>query len=187
MEVLIITAIIATLTSFVLFNVQGSREASKIAEAEEQLRELGNAVAIYYATTKSYPPDAADLTAGANGNKIPTELFDYLNINNLTAPWDSGYYDFDYWEPDSGNTLSERVVQVSLRFCPTGTTNINECDFPDMEWTANVESAVERYNRPSMFYCVEGPCQSHPLEARNIPGYCVNCGCKQMDDPACGY
>ena len=159
-ELLIVIAIIGVLSSIVIASLQSSRKRAYEVSAKNEINQLNNALQLYLNDTNgTYPPDVS--------RDLPAEIKVYLGSNNSSewpkAPWPGSVYDWDNWIIGG-----QRVVQISIRFCPAG-GGLSTCKFPNETWAQNfgVNSAY--------YYCLEGACRSHSAEPLNYPGYCANC------------
>ena len=161
-ELLIVIAILGILAAIILINLSAVRHSAYEARAQMEVRSFVSAMTRYYTNFGVYPPD--------EDRNIPSGLENYLAGDAWPdGPWPDSVYDWDHWIIDG-----EPVIQISIRFCPISGP-LSECNFPVARWAENfnVNSAY--------FYCFEGACRSHPEEPRNYPGYCMNCGCKEME------
>jgi hypothetical protein len=64
----------------------------------------------------------------------------------------------------------DHVYQVSIRFCPNGSSPPEDCTFPNRDWVDENWDA-----KSAAFYCFSGPCRSHADEEVTHAGYCLNC------------
>ena len=161
-ELLITIAIIGILATVVLISLSSARHSAFEARAQMEIRSFASAMQRYFTDYGVYPPD--------EDRNIPSGLESYLAGDDWpNGPWPESVYDWDNWVIDG-----ESVVQISIRFCPMGGP-LSDCTFPTASWAENfnINSAY--------FYCFEGPCRSHQNEPRNYPGYCLNCGCREME------
>lgn len=153
-ELLVVVAIIGILATVVLASLGRARNKAYTVKALQELRGLVNNFVIYEIDNNSFPPDVSP-------NILPTGMADYLNSWPPGA-YPNSVYDWDYWNPGTVN----EAVQVSIRFCESGT-----CNFPQEEW------ATGFVNQSAAFYCISGDCRSWETDtAGTIPGYCLNCG-----------
>lgn len=161
-ELLIVISIIGILASIILPAFGTVRQKAYFAIAKKELRSIEDSLFLYLEDhNEIYPADT--------NRDIPPGLEDYLAPGLWPdAAWPGSVFDWDNW---SANNLSyepkEQVYQISIRFCPIGEPD--ECQFPDFDWAENfdINSAV--------YYCLQGPCRSHPSKPVDHPGYCVNC------------
>ena len=159
-ELLIVIAIIGSLASVVVNQTTKARENAYFVRSKKEFNTLNEALQMYIADNgNTYP---ADVSRG-----LPPGLERYLPGGDWpAAPWPDSVYDWDVWtDPDDG----PRIVQISIRFCPAGSTSTSTCRFPREQWAANfgVNSAV--------YYCLQGACRSHISEPITYPYKCMNC------------
>lgn len=158
MEIIAVVAIIAVLSSVVLMSVRKAPEEAYRVKAEKELFSIHESLELYKDDHgDNYPADA--------NRDIPPGLEEYLAPGIWPdAAWPGSVFDWENWDEP---VTTEKIYQISIRFCPVGQPA--ECRFPDADWAANfdINSAV--------FYCVEGPCRAHINKPPNHPGYCVNC------------
>jgi prepilin-type N-terminal cleavage/methylation domain-containing protein len=159
-ELLIVVAIVGILYAIVLSSLQKQRDNAYKSTTKDSFNQMNIALQQYLNQSNGvYPPDVA--------RDLPAEIKEYLGKNDSdewpSAPWPGSVFDWDNW--DIGG---QRVVQISVRFCPAGGP-LSACRFPNEPWAANfgVNSAY--------YYCIEGACRSHSSEPITYPGYCVNC------------
>lgn len=160
-EILVVVAIIAILAAVVLASFSRARDNAQFARARAEFKELANALELYKIDHGDYPADV--------DRDIPSGIEQYLSTGGVwpDAPWPGSVYDWDVWEdPDDSD---KQIVQISIRFCPIGESDAENCNFPDQDWAQSfdVNSAV--------YYCFEGACRAHISEPIDYPGYCVNC------------
>ena len=161
-ELLVVIAIIGILAAVVLINISSARHSAFEARAQMEMRSFASAMQRYLVDFDEYPPD--------EDRNIPSGLEEYLASEGWPqGPWPDSVYDWDNWEIDG-----ERVIQLSIRFCPVGGP-LSACTFPTASWADNFDV------NSAYFFCFEGPCRSHISENRNYPGYCMNCGCREME------
>lgn len=164
-ELLIVIAILGILANIVMSKVSGARERAQYSRAILEMRQMQTALFFYRDEHgQAFPSDV--------NRSLPPGLENYLhNPSNAgawpDAPFPGSVYDWDNWAPTN---LSygpfEQVYQISIRFCDiSGTT----CHFPNQPWAAG----FDKYS--ALYYCIAGPCRSHPSKDVAHPGYCVNC------------
>jgi prepilin-type N-terminal cleavage/methylation domain-containing protein len=165
-ELLVVIAIIGVLGTVIFSSVGSAREAAYEARANAEFRSFVSALQIYLTNNfTGYPPDVdRGIPPGIEEN-LPNE--DWPN-----GPWPNSIYDWDVFDVGS-----ETAYQLSIRFCPQN-GDLSDCRFPNQDWAENFDV------NSSYFYCFDGPCQAHPEEDADYPGYCFNCDCKQMEE--CG-
>jgi hypothetical protein len=113
---------------------------------------------MYQAKYGDYPPDTS--------RDIPPGLEEFLAPGIWPdAAWEGGVFDWENWE-DPVNP-DQRILQISIRFCPVGQPA--QCKFPQADWAMGFDI------NSSVYYCVEGACRAHLSRPINHPGYCVNC------------
>ena len=163
MEVLIVMVVLGILAALVYNAFGGSQERAYFERAKTELTTMSNALKLYAAKYNDYP---ADQSRG-----VPAGIKEFINTNDVNndwpaAPWPGSVYDYDRWLIP-GDT--EDTYQISIRFCPAGAANTNQCKFPHEDWAKNfgVDSAV--------YWCIKGNCRSHVSQPATYPGYCVNC------------
>lgn len=159
-ELLIVIAIIALLSSIVMFSLANARQKAYYSRALAEFKVFHTALEFYKADNDGdMPPDAP--------RGIPVGLQAYLGTGGdwPLGPWPGSYYDWDNWiDPDTG----DKIYQVSIRFCPT-MTSMSGCMFPSAEWAANFDM------NSALFYCIEGVCRSQRSKPIDHPGHCTNC------------
>lgn len=164
-EILIVLAIIAILSSIVLYySLAQNSERTYFEKSKKELNTMAAALELYsQANFGAYPPDV--------NRNVPPGLEDYLSTAGTydewpDAAWPGSVYDWDHWEDT--DYVGQDIYQISIRFCPVGGP-LSACRFPQQPWAANfgVNSAV--------YYCVSGLCRAHENEAIDYPGYCINC------------
>ena len=161
-ELLVVIAIVGILAAVVLTNISNARHSAFEARAQMEIRSFATAMQLYLSTHGDYPDDV--------DRGIPSGLETYLASDGWPqGPWPDSIYDWDNWEIDG-----ERVIQLSVRFCPVGGP-LSACTFPKASWANNFDI------HSAYFYCFEGACRSHVSRPRNHPGYCMNCGCNEME------
>lgn len=168
-ELLIVVAIIGILASIMLSFFQLAYERSYMARSDTEMRQIVNALQLYYEDYHQYPSDA--------DRGLPPGLEKYLAPGRWPeAAWPESVYDWDNWHHDPSDPQEQgqtfhppegQIYQISIRFCEMG--DPETCRFPQTSWAENFEI------NSSYFYCIEGPCRSHPNEDLCYPGYCVNC------------
>lgn len=157
-ELLIVISIIALLASFILPALGDAREAARLSRATQELSSVHKALMQYVIEYGDYPDDTS--------RDIPPGLEQYLAPGIWPdAAWEDSVFDWENWEdPDDS---SERILQISIRFCPVGQPS--QCKFPDTDWAQDFDI------NSSVYYCIEGACRSHINRPISHPGYCVNC------------
>ena len=164
LELLIVIAIIGILSSIIFPSINNVKNKAYFSRTNSEYKSMAIALEMYSDDNNGeYPPDA--------NRNIPPGLEDYLVVDADTgewpqAPWPGSIYDWENWQDPEDAT--ERIYQISVRFCPIGGT-IEECNFPNMDW------AEDFGVNSSVYYCIEGNCRSHINEPIDYPGYCVNC------------
>lgn len=158
-ELLITIAIIGVLASVVFPQVNKAREVAYLVRAEQEFRSFNQAIQMYQNKYGEYPADT--------NRDLPPGLEEFLAGDNNwpDAAWPGSVFDWDNWEDP--NDSSQRIIQISVRFCPVGKPD--ECKFPNTEWAEDfdINSAV--------YFCLQGECRSHINRPVSHPGYCTNC------------
>ncbi|HEY0964651.1 MAG TPA: type II secretion system protein [Candidatus Paceibacterota bacterium] len=157
-ELLIVVSIIALLARFILPAFSDAREQARFARATMEFDSVHKSLNMYRERYGDYPADA--------NRDIPPGLEEFLAADIWPdAAWPGSVFDWDNWEdPDNPG---ERIMQISVRFCPVGQPT--QCKFPETSWAEDfdINSAV--------YYCIQGACRSHIDRPQSHPGYCVNC------------
>jgi prepilin-type N-terminal cleavage/methylation domain-containing protein len=157
-ELLVVVAILGILSSIILVGLTRAKSLAAFARTQLEFKSLVTAIELYTSDRNGVFP--ADVNRG-----LPPGLEAYLSGGNWpNAPWPGSVYDWENWiDPATGL----RILQISVRFCPTGRPDL--CRFPDEPWAVgfDINSAV--------YYCIEGACRPHINEPMDHPGYCVNC------------
>lgn len=158
-EIIITIAVIAILLSVVVSAYHKLKRDGYYSRALSEMNTMSLALNSYFDDNHSFPPDVS--------RDVPPGLGKYLSSHSASswpdAPWPGSVYDWDNWD-----ILGQRVIQISIRFCPVGGP-LSACRFPNETWAAGfqVNSAV--------YFCIQGACRSHQAEVASYPGYCVNC------------
>lgn len=163
MEVLIVMVVLGILSALVYNAFTGSQERAYFERAKTELTTMSNALKLYIAKYNDYPPE--------ENRALPAGMKEFIagseqNSAWPAGPWPNSTYDYDRWLI-AGDT--EDTYQISIRFCPAGASNVNQCRFPREDWAKDfgVDSAV--------YYCLKGSCRSSATQPATYPGYCVNC------------
>lgn len=152
-ELLVVVAIIGTLSSFILPSVGRLKNGGYTARALQEFHTFEQAMFLYLLDNGEYPPDVS--------RNIPPGLETYLSSGDWPGgPYPGSVYDWD------NVTGSDPYVQISLRFCDISGNN---CHFPDEPWAEDFD------HQSAMYWCFQGNCRSHPNKPISHPGYCVNC------------
>ena len=163
LELLMVIAIIGILGSVILFNINDSTKSTYQARAALEFRSMATALQMYQSTYGFYPADVS--------RDIPSGLGEFLGGNDAAnwpnAPWPGSVYDWENW--DDPDNPGEKIYQISVRFCPSSGSSIEDCRFPNEDWAVNFDQSSSAY------YCIEGACRSHIDQPINHPGYCINC------------
>jgi hypothetical protein len=133
------------------------REDAWLVRAQQEFNSVHQSLIQYQDKYGDFPDDA--------NRDIPPGLEEFLAPGIWPdAAWPGSVFDWENWEdPETG----ERILQISVRFCPIGKPN--ECRFPEQDWAENFDI------NSSVYYCIEGACRSHLSKPINHPGYCANC------------
>ena len=161
-EVLVVIVIIGILASVVFVNVRKVQEQARLARAEEELHSLAVALELYANDNGGYPPDVS--------RGMPSGIEAYLPGGRLPlAAWPGSVFDWDNGiNPSDGRPIYE----ISIRFCPLGSTDLTKCHFPDEPWAKNFNIDSSAY------YCISGNCTGHLSHINDnppYPSYCLNC------------
>lgn len=110
-ELLVVISIIGLLSSVVLVNLQETKIKSRDTQRISDMREIRNALELYYADHGYYPPSYAcgwDCNgysvsySDVSWNDLQTHLSPYISklpkdpINSNCAPWGDGCYSYTY-------------------------------------------------------------------------------------------
>lgn len=154
-ELLVVVAIIGILATVVLSSLSKARERAQGARTVSELRNMSQSFELYNLDNNDYPGDVSP-------NTLPTGMSSYLPNGWPVPAYPGAEYDWEYWGP---GTATE-AVQLSVRFCRTGT-----CNFPDEPWAASFTS-----NQNAAFYCMSGQCRPWETDtAGAVAGHCYNC------------
>lgn len=164
-ELLVVIAIIGILASIVQSKISHARERAQYNRALLEMRHMETALFLYR-------EDHAQVFPADVDRSLPPGLETYLhNPSNVgawpDAPLPGSVYDWDNWSPtDLTYGPFEQVYQISIRFCKIDGT---DCHFPNQPWATGFDA------QSAMYYCIQGPCRSHPSKPVSHKGYCVNC------------
>jgi len=162
-ELLIVIVVIAILATISLVAYQGLSNRAYTNRVVSELSSLARATEVYSTLYKHYP---ADVDRGVPAGI--TELINGSDTNWPDAPWPNSVYDYDYWVEDVGGVPTE-TVQISIRFCAQGETDLSNCSFPNEPWAEGFQT------NSSYYWCIEGACRAHRTEPADYPGECANC------------
>src|SRR5690554_4877825 len=125
LELVIVIAIIGILSAVTMGYMLRSRASAYEAKAQLEIKSTATALELYQNKYGNYPDDV--------DRDLPSGLSEFMSDSNTAAgPWPGSIYDWDNWQdPDDS---SRRIYQISIRFCETNTTPLNECRFPDEDW-----------------------------------------------------
>ena len=152
-ELLVVVAIIGILAMVIMMGINSARNKAYTARAMQEFRSFQEAMELYLMDYGNYPADV--------NRNIPSGMEEYLGGGSWpSGPYPGSVYDWDNKMDTNG------YIQISLRFCDI---DGNNCRFPTEAWAENFD------DKSAMYFCFEGPCRSHPSEALDHPGYCVNC------------
>lgn len=153
-ELLVVVAIIGILATVVLASLGQARTRATTAKAVAELRTLSQSFEIYNLDNNDYPGDVAPDT-------LPAGMGNYLSGGWPEAAYPGAVYDWEYW----GEGTANEAVQLSIRFCESGT-----CNFPNESWASSFT------NQSAAYYCILGACRPWESDtAGAVPGYCFNC------------
>ena len=154
-ELLVVVAIIGILATVVLASLSQVRSRAQGAKAVADLRSLSHAFRVYEIDNDMYPADVSP-------DILPVGMSEYLPGGWPTSAYPGAVYDWDYWDPGT----PDEAVQLSIRFCESGT-----CNFPNEPWADNFTS---REN--AAYYCISGSCRPWETDTIGaISGHCLNC------------
>lgn len=154
-ELLVVVAIIGILATIVLSSLGTARTRAQTAKTISELRSMATAFELYSIDNNDYPGDVSP-------NILPSGMGSYLPNGWSLPPYSGAEYDWEYWGP---GTATE-AIQLSVRFCRTGT-----CNFPDEAWAENFTS-----NSNAAFYCISGQCRPWETDTVGaVAGHCFNC------------
>lgn len=155
-EVLVVIAVIGILAAVVMASLNSARESARLAKAEQELRSIFNAAALYHNEHDAYPADV--------GRGMPGGLEEYMPEGVWEdAPWPDTYYDWDNW--DDGE-----VIQISIK-CATDET----CTFTGVEWdNGPAPDSCDATDQRGVFYCIRGECTIEQ-SSDDTCEYCTNC------------
>jgi len=158
LELLVVIAIIGILAAIVISSVSNARQGAFEAKAQQDMRNVHNALLLYQLNNGEFPPDA--------DREVPSGLEQYLSGGAWPeAPWPRSMYDWDNWEnPDEPG---QKIYQISVRFCPLG--DPTNCNFPEDSWANSFDY------HSAVYYCIEGSCRAHVSRPVTHPAYCINC------------
>lgn len=160
-ELLIVVVVIAVLALITIATYNGVTARAYRNRAEGEMSSIARAVSAFEVLNGRYP---ADVNRG-----LPPEVTKLMNGSNdrwPDAPWPDSVYDYDYWvDGDTG----DEVVQISIRFCPLGASDLSECNFPNKPWASSFQ--VDS----SYYWCIKGECQAHASRPADYPAKCANC------------
>lgn len=157
-EVLVVMVIIGVLVGLVVPNLFSQKERALMARAGSEFNTMRSAINLFILKYGDYPADV--------DRDIPPGIEEFVGANDADAwphaPWPGSVYDYDAHE-----LAGEWYFQISVRFCEIGQPDT--CNFPKTDWASDfgINSAV--------YFCLEGPCRSHPDQPPDYPGYCLNC------------
>lgn len=159
-ELLIVIVIIGILAAVVVVAYRGITNRAYYERSRSEMEAITKAIQTFNIDNGRYPYDV--------NRGLPAEISPYLRSPSGAtwpdAPWPNSVYDYDDFIGSDGN----EVVQMSIRFCPSGGA-ITDCHFPNESWAAGFDVDSSAY------WCVIGKCKSHPTQPDTYPGYCMNC------------
>jgi prepilin-type N-terminal cleavage/methylation domain-containing protein len=190
-EVMVVVTILGILAAITYFSVNAMRERARLARAMSDINNIVAAAELYKldhggrypcnAARGQMPPVSGEC-GGVEGSGDPG-IGAYLPGGVWpTGPWEGSLYDWDNVDdPDktgkdsNGNPVdndinADNIIQLSLRFCPSGTP-VENCNFPQQPW------AEDFTVNSSMYRCLRGECRSHTSFLTTQPpppGYCLN-------------
>lgn len=163
-ELLVVVAIIGLLAVVVLIAINPGKRFDEFyfSKSQEQLSLLARITDAYALTHGQYPPDVE--------RNVPTDLLTDLRGDDWpTAPWPGSVFDWDNKILSNG----DEYRQYSIRFC---SISGEDCQYPKYyEWAKDFD------HQSAVYWCMEGPCRSHPDRPQSHPGYCVNCPAGRPD------
>ena len=127
-ELLVVISIIALLIGLLLPAVQQTREAARIVECRNHLKQIGLAVQGFHMTFNAFPPanlkprpgDSKDLTCGGNNPSWFVRILPYVEQKALFKQW-------DVWDEFGKHPEEVRDTTVDLFLCPSRRSGKNVC------------------------------------------------------------
>ena len=173
-ELLVVIAIIGTLVGLLLPAIQAAREAARMSQCVNNLKQWGVAMhnhhdavkALPYGNNRVNPPgtEASKLNQAPSRRTFVVSLWPYLEQSDLFSAYDPSKGWYDMTTNASGKTnQSLGAVRATHYYCPS--------DRPGAMWTANAyvfcRSNYVTNHGPSVFYAAErkspfGWTASHP-------------------------
>lgn len=127
-ELLVVISIVALLVALLLPAVQQTREAARIVQCRNQLKQIGLAVHGFHSTFNAFPPanlksrpgDPKDLTCGGSNPSWFVRILPYIEQKALFKKW-------DVWEEFGKHPAEVREAYVEMFLCPTRRSGKNVC------------------------------------------------------------
>jgi prepilin-type N-terminal cleavage/methylation domain-containing protein/prepilin-type processing-associated H-X9-DG protein len=133
-ELLVVMAIIGSLTALVLPAIQASRESARRAQCASQLRQLGVAAANYAAAQRCFPPGTKQWSFTASVTYRGVPLFAYLAPHLEQAQTLSAW---DYDDPlnnSTGGAQARTAVVLPVLICPSDAIPQNPIVVDSRNW-----------------------------------------------------
>lgn len=145
-EILVVIAIIGILATIVLVNLSKARKSAKIAQAQTEIRQIYNGIAMLYLDSDEWlaHKEPEEVEPGASGNEIcgdgctyslgddevgllnndssdPYDNWDGPYINNIIDPWGNEYFfDTDYNYNQHMGLAGDKWIAVVGSYGPDG-------------------------------------------------------------------
>ena len=119
-ELLVVITIIAVLVAILLPAVQAAREAARLVQCRNNLKQMGLAMHNFHATLRAFPPanlksrpgDPAELTCGGENPTWFVRLLPYLEQKAFAKEW-------NVWDDFSNHAADVRERSIEQFLCPT--------------------------------------------------------------------
>jgi type II secretory pathway pseudopilin PulG len=168
---LVVVTIIGVLATLVIFVVAPKwQEKARFARAVSELPAIANAVSTYTERNSDYP--------GAVSSGLPANIISLMKRSSAVSalpngPWPGSTYNWANWPADDqGNA---QTYEITLTFCNAGDTTTCKKNFPKQSWvTSSWDSSS------TVYFCISGTCRASQNKPVSQPGYCINCGKKEI-------